>query len=52
MLPELVGLSGRACMYETRRVFLSSGEVSDVNVLGNLEFSDSHTIEASITANE
>ena len=29
---------GRACMYETRRVFSSSGEACDVNVLVNLEF--------------
>ena len=28
---------GRACMYETRRVFSSSGDVSEANVLGNFE---------------
>jgi len=39
-------------MYETRRVFLSSGDVSDANVLVNLYFSDSYHIEASITASE
>ena len=44
--------SGRACMYETRRVFSRSDGVSDVNVLGNLEFLDSYTIEASTTANK
>jgi hypothetical protein len=27
--------SGRACMYETRLVFTSSGDVSEANVLGN-----------------
>ena len=43
---------GRACMYETRRVFLRSDEVSDVNVLVNIENSDSHHIEASTTASE
>ena len=40
--------SGRACMYETRRVFLSSDEVSEVKVLVNLYFLDSYDIEASI----
>ena len=40
--------SGRACMYKTRRVFLSSDEVCDANVLGNLGNSDSYDIEASI----
>ena len=39
-------------MYKTRRVFSRSDGVSDVNVLVNLEFSDSYTIEASTTANE
>ena len=43
--------SGRACMCETRRVFLSSGDFSDANRV-NLYFSDSHHIEASITASE
>jgi hypothetical protein len=44
--------SGRACMYETRCVFASSGDVSDAHVLGNLYFSDSYNIEASIRAGE
>ena len=35
-------------MYETRRVFSSSDEVSDVNVLVNIENLDSYDIEASI----
>ena len=35
-------------MRKTRRVFLSSGKVCDVNVLVNIENSDSHDIEASI----
>ena len=47
MLPQL-----GACMYGTRRFFSSSGEVCDVNVLGNLENSDSYHIEASIRASE
>ena len=39
-------------MYKTRRVFLSSGDVSDTKVLVSPENSDSHVIEASITASE
>ena len=39
-------------MCKTRRVFSRSNEVSDVNVVVNLEFSDSYTIEASTKANE
>ena len=37
-------------MYETRRVFLSSGDVSDANVLVNLYFPDSYHVGASIGA--
>ena len=37
-------------MCKTRRVILSSDEVSDVNVLVNLENIDSYDIEASISA--
>jgi hypothetical protein len=37
-------------MCKTRRVFLSSDEVSDVNVVVNLESIDSYDIEASISA--
>ena len=44
--------SGRACMCETRRVFLSSDDVSEVNVLVNLFFTDSYDIEASSKASE
>jgi hypothetical protein len=39
-------------MYEIRRVFPSSGEVSEANVLGNLENYDSYYIEASSRASE
>jgi hypothetical protein len=39
-------------MCETRRVFSSSGDVSDADVLGNLYFSDSYYIEASTRASE
>jgi hypothetical protein len=39
-------------MCETRRVFSSSGDASDANVLGNLENPDSYHIEASIRASE
>ena len=42
--------SGRACMYETRRVFSSSDEVCYAKLLGNPENSDSYDIEASISA--
>ena len=35
---------GRACMYETRRVFSSSGEDCEPNVRVNLYFSDSYDI--------
>ncbi len=44
--------SGRACMCETRRVFLISGDVSDANVLVNLENPNSYHIKASIRAIE
>jgi hypothetical protein len=53
VLPQLVVFfAGPACMYETRRVFLSSGNVLDANVLVNLYFSDSYHKEAPITASE
>ena len=44
--------SGRACIRKTRRVFLSSADVSDANVLVNLYFSDSYRIEGSTRASE
>jgi hypothetical protein len=39
-------------MYETRRVFLRSGDVSDAKVLVNPENLNSYRIEASIRASE
>ena len=39
-------------MYEARRVFASYGDVSEANVLVNLENSDSYHIEASSRASE
>ena len=39
-------------VYETRRVFSISGDVTHANVIVNLENSDSYNIEASITASE
>jgi hypothetical protein len=44
--------SGRACMYETRRVLLSSGGVSECKCAWEFVFSDSYHIEASIRASE
>jgi hypothetical protein len=53
MLPQLVGflLVERACI-KLDVFFSSSGDVSDANVLVNLENSDSYHIEASIRASE
>jgi hypothetical protein len=42
----------RACMCKPRRVFSSSGEVHEENVLVSLYFSDSYHIEASTRASE
>jgi hypothetical protein len=43
---------GRACIHKTRRVFSSSGDVSEPNVLVNPENLDSLYIEASSGASE
>jgi hypothetical protein len=53
MLPQLVGLfSVERAGVKLEMFFESFADVSDASMLGNLYFSDSHYIEASILASE